>query len=149
MPGLVELESVIDAIEARLVADATLALTFVDRLIQPEGTPKRLAHQGVWITLGSTANLGERRQRHESRMEDSITVGLSYRINPHDQRASRRAAVALETSIRQQMTHYPWSAPLGFVIAYEGTTSRGVDGEYYLIEQDFSIDRLGGLGEEL
>lgn len=145
----VELETVIEAIEARLVADAALGLVFVDRLLQPQGSPKTLAHQGVWITLGGTSNQGGRRQRVDTEMEDTLSVGLSVRISPHEQRASRRAAVALETAIRKQLTHYPWAAPLGFEVTYEGTGSRGVDGEYYVIDQAFTITRVGELGAEL
>ncbi|MEL6341528.1 MAG: hypothetical protein AAFV53_00240 [Myxococcota bacterium] len=144
-----ELEQVIDAFEARL-ADGALGLTFINRLVQPRGTPKGLAHQGVWIILGPTTNAGQRRERHDTRMTDTLTVGLSYRINPHGQRESRRGAVALETRVRKHLTHYPWHSAAGVEeVTYAGTTDRRVDAEHYVIVQQFTVSRVGSLGTEL
>jgi hypothetical protein len=135
------------AIETLL--DALTGLSVVDRLEMSNNAalPRQPGQGGIFYELRSTSNKPrERRQVGRARVEDRLVVVLFWRVNPHTQNVSRRAALTKEKVIRDALTGQAWNDAQAIRVTYLRSPRRGVAGEFYRIEQEFGVVAMRSLG---
>lgn len=142
-------ETVIADIEERLTGSgAGLSLNLANRIELHSAMAKTLAHQLVSVHISTTVNdQRSRRQLGRTRVTDTIEVQMTYRVQPHDQRTSRNEALALARGIRERLTGHEssWLYEIMHTRTERGPHPNTV--EYYLIRQQFSLQRHASLGE--
>lgn len=99
-----DLEDMLREIEARLRRAPDLGVELGAGLSNPTTMPNPRAAVSAFVRREFTRNLGETRNKDQSRVEDTVTVELLVRVNPKDQLASRKVAHDLEDSVRNRLT---------------------------------------------
>lgn len=148
--GSVErLSSVLDAFEARLQTlplASTETLSILDRIAQPDGLPRQAASLAAFVSCEATDNTDSLRDDVAALVDDAVVVSLFYRVNPKDQKASRRRAMDLEEDVRALLTAYGWRSE--WHVNYRGA-KRGPhpeSAEHWVSQQTFRLRRYARLG---
>jgi hypothetical protein len=137
----------LDAAVATLL-DALTDLSVVDRLElrNDAALPRQPGQGGIFYELRTTANKPrERRQVGRARVEDLLVVTMYWRINPHTQLVSRRAALTKEQVIRDALTGKAWNDAQAIRVTYL-RSRRNIRAEFYRIEQEFGVVAMRSLG---
>lgn len=148
--SLMGLAWVLREFETRLTTGvgSNLGLQIIDRIDIPNASPAQIAHKGVGVGIFGTTNTHQYRDATYARVEDTVTVTLTYRIRPQDQRTSRDEAIRLEEQIRAILCDGTWLRDTE--IRYAGTSVRGPhpkSADFFLIVQLFTTARDAALGE--
>ena len=126
------------AVEAALVAAPSLGVSLIDGR---EGiTSATRAHHGVFVRRESTDNLDLYRDQDIARVEDEITVDLTYRVTPKNQRTSRDAALAVEEAIINRLTEAS-TALASYHPRYIGSQIGTPSGEWQTVSITFALTR--------
>lgn len=148
--AVTDLDDLDHAIAVRLGSDE-FGLKVIDRLEMPESEalPRQQGHCGVWWDMPSSRNTGAAegdRQRAWVTVQDRLLVYLFYRVKPRAQLDSRRLALAKERTVREALTRYDWESPVPARFTYIRTVNRAYVGDFYRIEQEFSVDVARSVG---
>lgn len=139
---------VYEQIETRLLAMPAPTPKLIDRIDPLNANPEHIAHMGIAVEIPSTENRGEYRDDDYALAHDTVSVSLTYRIRPHEQRNSRREAIQLEERIRAWLVAGSWMRDMR--LSYVGTPTRSPhpkSSEFYLIVQTFRTARDAALGD--
>lgn len=139
-PAVVEAWDVVDAFEDRLSQDDALQLNLLDQYPTPRTSPSHLLHRGIGVIRPRTRNTGEYRDRELIRAEDLVEVTLAYRLNPKDQRATRREAQQLAAAMRAMLSTHMWRAELA-VTWEDETENLHPSGDWLLLTQRYTTAR--------
>lgn len=139
---IVDLPDLDDAIAALFGGMA--GMTLIDRLETDtnQALPKLSLNDKGALFFGWPESENDRsssRQRSWSRSQTVLEVVLWHRVNPHSQRASRRAALTSEAAVRAALTDPDWNAATGCQILYDRTPVRTIVQEVYRVEMRFVV----------
>lgn len=147
-PSIVSLADLVARVEAVLSSEAALALglQLASGINYPGDAVTGLLHRGVSVNVpAQTQNTGLYRDATMCRVEDRISITLTYVVRPDEQRACRAEALVLEEQVRCLLTGTPL---LPYRLRYLGASNRRTVGgaEWIVITQDFAAQRDAALG---
>lgn len=147
----VTLESLIDDIEARIVAQV-VGVQILDRLDPPREHPAARAHQGVRVWPRATSVIDEYAETDLMRVSDEIVIESVHRVS-RSADGSLDAALSFERALRNAITNEIWydnrdgMAATGdrVEVHFESASREKVEG-WLIIEQIYRFHRDATLG---
>jgi hypothetical protein len=138
------ISTVIGFFEAAIVAAPSLGVSVLSNL--SEITSDTRKHKSAFVWRTSTINTDATRNVDRSMVDDTITVRLTYKIAPKNQKTSRNAATDLADTIRNRLTSKADTDLISFRVLHLADDEEH-HGEWVVIDSIYQTSRFETVGQ--